>query len=318
MINNVVDLHIHTTKSDGTKTPTEVLTEAEQLGLKRISVTDHESVDAYPEIAENRNSFSGVIVPGIELKTHCRGREIELLGYGFSIEEMKKNLPQFYQPKEQINKNYLSKIIETLKRNGIIIKDGIEEEYDGLSTQPAWFIRSILNSDKENIEYNMKLLNQDVIEHPKTDGFYRGWLSNPASKFFVDFQAYPSFEDTIKLIKNSGGKVFIPHIFQYGDRSKGILQDLLATGKIDGIECYYPTFSKEQTKYLLDICSTQGLFVSGGSDYHGTNKKNELGRGLDSNLYVPEEKVINWTNMLSKNVSVKNKDIEEESICLDM
>ena len=79
VMENKVDLHIHTTKSDGTRTPKQVLMEAEQLGLHRIAITDHESVQAYPEIKENRHLFSGIIVPGIELKTICQNREIELL-----------------------------------------------------------------------------------------------------------------------------------------------------------------------------------------------------------------------------------------------
>lgn len=116
---------------------------------------------------------------------------------------------------------------------------------------------------------------------------YRGWLTNPKSKFYVEFSAYPNYKNTINLIHSCVGKVFIPHIFQYGDYSKSILDELLKTGEIDGIECYYPTFTFENTKYLLDICSSRNLLVSGGSDYHGTNKKNQLGRGLNDNLYIP-------------------------------
>lgn len=116
---------------------------------------------------------------------------------------------------------------------------------------------------------------------------YGGWLTNPKSKFYVEFSAYPNYTNTINLIHSCVGKVFIPHIFQYGDYSKSILDELLKTGEIDGIECYYPTFTFENTKYLLDICSSRNLLVSGGSDYHGTNKKNQLGRGLNDNLYIP-------------------------------
>lgn len=135
-----VDLHIHTNFSDGTKTPKEVLMEAEQLKLHRISITDHESVQAYQEIKENRELFSGLIVPGIELKTICQGREIELLGYGISIVDIGKNLSSIYQTKEDINRGYLKAIIKVLKSKGIILPDNLEEQYGKeniTGTQPA-------------------------------------------------------------------------------------------------------------------------------------------------------------------------------------
>lgn len=300
VMENKVDLHIHTTKSDGTRTPKQVLMEAEQLGLHRIAITDHESVQAYPEIKENRHLFSGIIVPGIELKTICQNREIELLGYGISIDEMEKNLPSIYKTKEDINRGYVKAIVRVLRKNGIILPDDIEELYskeDVTGTQPAWFIREKIN---ENKEYNMKVLHsEDIIEHGKDDGFYRDWLSNPKSKFYVEYDVYPDYKQSIKLIQKSGGKVFIPHIYQYKEASEDILEELLKTGDIDGIECYYPTFAPEQTEHLLEICNKYNLFVSGGSDYHGTNKKNKLGTGIDNNLFVPEEKVVTWTDALS-------------------
>lgn len=299
---NKVDLHVHTTKSDGTKTPKEVLLEAEQLGLHRIAITDHESVEAYSEIAENRHLFSGIIVPGIELKTKCQNREIELLGYGISVEEMKKNLPSIYKTKEDINRGYVKAIVKVLRNNGIILPDDIEQQYGDdkiTGTQPAWFVNKIIKEDKENLEHNMRALQSDIIEHGEKDGLYRNWLSNPESKFYVEYNVYPDYRQTIELIQRSGGKVFIPHIFQYKDSAKSILEELLKTGKIDGIECYYPTFTQEQTEFLLDKCTNQHLFVSGGSDYHGTNKTHQLGKGINNNLYVPEEKVAIWTNMLS-------------------
>lgn len=310
---NKVDLHIHTTKSDGTKTPKEILIEAEQLGLNRISITDHESVQAYPEIAENRNLFSGVIVPGIELKTKCQGREIELLGYGFSLEEMEKNLPSIYKTKAEINKGYFTAIVQVLKSKGIVFPSQVEQLYGDnniTETQPSWFVWKIMEDDKENFERNLRILHSDKIRHTEEDGFYRNWLSNPESSFFVNYNAYPNYKQTIELIKRSGGKVFVPHIFQYKDVSISILEELLRTGNIDGIECYYSTFTPEQTNYLLSKCTSLNLFVSGGSDYHGTNKVNQLGIGINNSLYVPEEKVITWTNMLARNSKILG--IQEE------
>lgn len=305
-----MDLHVHTNESDGTKTPEEVLIEAEKLGLKIISITDHESIQAYLKL--NKKLFSGIIVPGIELKTYCKGREIELLGYGISIEKMKNNLPTLYKSKEENNKSYLKAIIEKLRSCGIIFPDKIEESYTDTSVLPARFITKVISEDKEHLEHNKTVFLSDKIEHAGNESLYRGWLSNPQSDLYVEYKGYPNYGETIQLIKKCGGKVFIPHIFQYGEMSKDILKELLSSSKIDGIECYYPTFEKEQTNYLLDVCTKQNLFISGGSDYHGENKKNELGKGLKNNLYVPEEKVSVWTKIASKNEQEVIKLDEEE------
>lgn len=299
---NLVDLHIHTTKSDGTKKPEEVLVEAEQLGLKRIAITDHESVDAYDEIERMRDKFSGVIVPGVELRTTCQGRDIELLGYGISIEEMKKNLPNFYKEKVELNKEYLREILKVFVSKGMVFPEDIEEQYAlDPTVQPSWFIRDTIYNDKKNLARNIAKLYSDRISHEGKPHLYREWISNPQSDFHVDFKGIPDYEEVIGLIRMCGGKVFVPHIFQYKDASRDILKQLLSSGKIDGIECYYATFTPEQTQFLLGICDRQNLFVSGGSDYHGANKPNELGRGLNNNLYVPEEKVAAWTSMLAEN-----------------
>lgn len=293
---NKNDLHVRTTKSDGTKTPKEVLIEAEELELKMISITDHESVESYSEIKKYRNLFSGIIIPGIELKTICQGREIELLGYGISVDEMGKNLPTLYKSKKEINKDYLSTILKVLRKQNILLPENIEELYTDFLMQPAKFVSKMLFSNAKDLKHNTNTLFSDQIEHTTEESLYRGWLTNPKSKFYVKFNAYPNYQDTIDLICSSGGKVFIPHIFQYGDYSQSILNELLQTRKIDGIECYYPTFTFENTQYLLDICKNSNLYVSGGSDYHGANKKNQLGRGLKDNLYVPDDKVQLWAS----------------------
>ncbi len=291
---NTIDMHIHTNNSDGSKTVEEVLKEAEELGLKLISITDHESIGAYPEVMRNRQLFTGTIITGVELKTYCKGREIELLGYDFDLEIMKKQLPKLYKSKEEINRSYLNAIIEQLLKCGIIIPKDLATQYTDFTVQPAKFVSKFMMNDKENLDMNMKKLFDDRIEHGQNESLYRGWLSNPKSNFYVQYQAYPDYPETIQLIHDSNGYVSIPHIYQYGDMSEEILEELLsAAGQIDGIECYYTTFTAEQTSYLLKKCKESNLIISGGSDYHGVNKPNMLGKGF-GDLYIPEEHAKFW------------------------
>lgn len=294
MKSNTIDLHVHTTNSDGTKSPDEVLIEAEQIGLKFISITDH-YCQSYP--IDNNGLFSGKVLRGIELRANCRKRGIELLGYGYCLETMQKLLPTLYRNKEELNLLYLDAIISKLQEHKVQLPKDVKSYFTDPTMQPAKFISKLILQYEEKRDYNLDILHSDKIIHKEGESFYRGWVSNPNSAFFVEFDGYPEYEDTISLIKSCNGKVFIPHIFKYTDMSIGILDELLSSGAVDGIECYYPTFTKEQSIYLKNRCKEHHLLISGGSDYHGANKKNQLGRGLNDNLYIPEDE-IDWIHSL--------------------
>ncbi len=181
-----------------------------------------------------------------------------------------------------------------MRQNGVRISEDLPKYYIDKMVQPAKFVTNALKNDKENYSYNNECLQNDTYLHQGKSGLYREWFSNPESRFFVDFAFYPKYEEVMQLIKDCGGLVFIPHICQYAKMSDSILQKLLESNGVDGIECFYPTFSPEQSTYLKNLCEERGLFISGGSDYHGANKKNLLGRGLPDNLYVDENYIKPW------------------------
>ena len=96
------------------------------------------------------------------------------------------------------------------------------------------------------------------------------------------------------MIKQSGGLVFLPHIYEYRDNSIKILEYILKNYKFDGIECYYRNFTKEMTDYLLSICKENNLYISGGSDYHGRVKSHiKMGIG-EGNMHVPDAIIKDW------------------------
>lgn len=107
---------------------------------------------------------------------------------------------------------------------------------------------------------------------------------------------FPSVEEAVSAIKNSGGLVFLPHIYIY-KWMKDIhqeLEELVNNYDIDGIECYHSDFSEENIKEINEYCDKNNLFKSGGSDYHGANKHHislAIGRG---NLKIPTDIVKAW------------------------
>ena len=293
-MNNIVDLHTHTTKSDGTYTPNELLIEAEQKGLKLLSITDHECVDAYFDM--DINLFSGTIIPGIELRTSCFGVAIELLGYGFDINKMKETIEKFhYKNTKELDEYMINLAYIQYKKRGIKLDDNFIEEYN-----PEVYQRfsKYLHASVKKYKENESLLE----ELPEGKSFFRYCMTNPKSPFFLDLStAFPTIDELVKSIKNAGGFISIPHIFEYKDNAERILKHLIENYEIDAIECFYTSFSKEQTEYLLNICKKYNKYSSGGSDFHGDKRpKTELGRGENNNLYVPFEKVEEWVKDIKK------------------
>ena len=121
-------------------------------------------------------------------------------------------------------------------------------------------------------------------------------MSDPESPFFIDMNdILPDIESIIKLIRRANGKVFIPHIFEYKHNSDKILNYILENFEIDGIECYYSNFTKEQTTKLLKICENRKILISGGSDYHGISEENKIDMGNGrGDLEIPDSIISEW------------------------
>ena len=289
---NTIDLHSHTTKSDGTFLPNDLLKLAEIQNLSILSITDHESVDAYYDM--DRNLFSGKIIPGIELRTSCFGVAIELLGYGFNIDKMKKIIKKYhYKNTEELDKYMIHLAYDQYTKKGVKLDSDFVENFD-ISSSPrlSKYIKSAIIKHPENDIFSKEI--------PEGKSFFRTCMTNPDHPLFLDLSpAFPTVAELIKAIKDADGIVSIPHIFQYKDYAEKILFHLLDNYDIDLIECYYSSFTPEQTEFLLDICKKYNKGISGGSDFHGIVRPSvELGKGTNNNLLIPEENVTPWIDKL--------------------
>lgn len=287
---NMIDLHMHTNYSDGTDTVAQLLQKAEQMHLSHISITDHNTCKAYQELKDKavRKEYTGDIIPGVELNTKVCQIPIEILGYNIDIETMQSLLEQTYIPTSERNRLEVKRIYEKCKREGIVLPEDFVTGYDGT----VYASKYLHNSITQN-ESNKHLISEASWNNSNV--FYREYLSDPNSKFYVDMEdILPDFEKASSIIKQAGGLVFLPHIYEYRKHADTILQYILEHYAFDGIECYYRNFTTEQTEHLLQICKKRNLYVSGGSDYHGRNKKGvEIGIG-EGNLHVPDECIENW------------------------
>lgn len=288
----MIDLHTHTNCSDGADDVLELLKKAEKRKIEVLSITDHNTCFAYEKLKEVnlKEYFTGTLIKGCELRTVIDGYNIELLGYNVDTDLLNEVLPKVEPTFAQLNVGEAVKFFEILTNMGYTLK-------------------------KENIKYNPEKesgnekIVQELLKYPENERFldifpnreysgkilHKEHITNPNSNFFIDSSPLlPDVKVTADLIHKAGGLVFIPHIFAYGNNSKTILEKLLNTGYIDGIECYYSDFTLKQTKYLLDICEKQKYYISAGTDFHGKNRKGvELGIGT-GNMNVEKSVIENW------------------------
>ncbi len=287
----MIDLHTHTTYSDGTDNLITLLKKAEKANLNTLSITDHVTCKAYDELKyiDAKQYFSGKIIKGCELYSTIEGQTMELLGYNIDTDMFNEILPKLYFSEAEDNKWQSERLLKICKNMGIILDyDNININYD------TEFCGDVILNEIVKTPENKKFFD-DEKSWNDSNVFYRTCMTNSKSKFFIDKSSfYPTIDKVIDLIKSAGGLVFVPHIFIYGENSMKFFDILTKNYKLDGFECYYSLFSNEQNKFLLDYCKQNNLLVSGGTDYHGRNKPGiSLGVGK-GNLDIPDNILNNW------------------------
>lgn len=289
----MIDLHIHTTYSDGSYSLKEILEEAQNKKLEIISITDHDCVKAYNELnnIDAKKIYKGNIITGCEFK--CVFPEyklpIEILGYGFETSIIEEFLNLHSGVEKQI------KYLEFLKKVGKNIGLKFDEN---ISINPIENVYASAIFEKEIKKYkeNERILFENNVKIETN--FYRDAQSNKNSIFFIDeTKDYLEPNIIIDLIHKAGGIAFLAHPYIYHiENILDVIENFINKYNIDGLECYYSLFTQEQTDNLIELSRKNNLYISGGTDFHGTNKPNiQLGNG-QGNLNITSEKIGNWIN----------------------
>lgn len=247
-----IDLHIHSTFSDGSMTPTDLVRYAWRKGLSAIAITDHDAIDGIDEARGAGLRMGVAVVPGIELSVkHC-SLTLHLLGYLFDHGQ-----PEFLRALRRLQDGRLErnhKILDTLNRQGIDIQF---EELRQLSGQGQ--------SGRPHIA--QLLIRKGVVNN--MDAAFDKYLGQGGSAYVPRF-IYPAAE-AIALLHEAGGLAVLAHPQQLeksGENFTEVIAELSRQG-LDGLEVYYPTHSRQFRKMLLRLAKMHDLLATGGSDYHG-------------------------------------------------
>ena len=286
---------MHTTYSDGSDNLVEILKKAENLQLSYISITDHDNCKAYQELNQInvKQYFKGTIIPGIEIKCGYNGRLIEVLGYKIDTNKMNEWTNNFYKDKAKpiLQQKYFDLLYDKCLKMNLVMSPKSEVEFDN---QKDWASLAIYSEIKKHNE-NQAIVPEDFWEN--FNNFSKKYCGNPNHILYIDKTVdYPSLQQAIDAIKQANGLVFLPHLFIYkwAEDIYSLIDDILKNYKIDGIECYHSEFNEENINYLKNLCKEKHYYMSGGSDYHGTNKKDiemAIGKG---NLKIEEDIIKDW------------------------
>lgn len=285
----MIDLHTHTSYSDGTWSVTTLLEQAEKAHIEVLSITDHDTLKAYAELQtlDYKKLFSGNIVTGIEVNTVYDGIAFELLAYDFEYETLKNWIQENYENNPPDLQKEFAYMVQSCQKNHIVLGD---LEYDETKGWPIDVIFPEIKRHSENKQYFKPEEWEDI------DVFFTSCITNQHFPVFIDFSIhYPTAEEVAKAVRKAGGKVFLAHAFRYQvEDTMQFINNLNKAGILDGIEVYHSSFTQEQTQVLENYCRENHLYMSGGSDCHGEKKANrKLGVGY-GNMHIPKQIIQEW------------------------
>ncbi len=294
----MIDLHMHTTASDGNNTPAEVLQFCEDAGLEMISVTDHWTMLGYDEILkpEVRSLFSGRILPGCEFTANFKGQGMEILGYGVHPEDAREYLSHFPALPEK-RKIELEELIRVLGEKGMRFDEAaVRSTFESGVTDARGSMWREIRNYPENVA-----LFTDPESATNSHIFSRRELANRTSPFFVHNKWFsPPADEVCEFIRSLGGKAIIAHPLSYSAALTEELEELIEFAKPDGLEVWYSTFTAEQREFLRSLCKKYDLIFSGGSDYHDEARKdrgNIIGIPQFADIF-PTGEILKWADQL--------------------
>lgn len=288
---NIVDLHVHSNKSDGSLTPSCLVDLAVEKGLSAFALTDHDTTEGISEAMETAAAHnlrlqegdvpplpSGApslpleVIPGIEFSTEYNGKDIHILGLYIDYEA-----PFF---KQQLQDFVDSRTVRNQKMCANLQGAGIDISYEKLQ---AAFPGSVITRG----HYAKYLLNHGYIKSiPEAFERYIG----ERAKYFVPREKVTPSQAVQLILKANGLPVLAhPPLYHMSDQSLDTLVGILAEDGLIGIEAIYSTYHQAEERHMRSLAQKYNLCISGGSDFHGSSKPGlEMATGYGK-LCVPEK-----------------------------
>jgi predicted metal-dependent phosphoesterase TrpH len=258
-----IDLHSHSTASDGTDSPAELMRAARQAGLDVVAITDHDTTAGWAEARAEAERIGMGLVRGIEISCARRGTSIHLLGY--LIDPTHPGLLEELDKTRVSRETRAQRIVERLAQDLPITYDDVLAGVGSGATIGRPHIADAL------VTLGI-VADRDVA--------FASYLRD-GSRYFVSHYA-PDVVTAVQLVRAAGGVPVMAHPFAAArGRTVGdeVIEEMAAAG-LAGLEVHHRDHSAEAVAHGEALAASLGLFVTGSSDYHGTGKLNRLGERL--------------------------------------
>ena len=252
------DLHCHTTCSDGSYSPERLVQLAKDIGLNGLSITDHDSISAYPIALPLAKKLGIDMISGAEFSSVHQGVSVHILAYSFDLEN--PSIHSFCKQHIIRREKRNMEILERLSKHGVPVT-----------------MEEVLECAQSNNGIKRRTIGRPHIAIAMMKKGYVSSINEAFKKYLAEgkpcYAPGASFtpEETLDVIHQAKGLGFIahPHLLQ----NQKTLQDLLKM-KFDGLECYYAIFARDQQERWIKMAKKKNLLISGGSDFHGDIKPN--------------------------------------------
>ena len=281
----MIDLHIHSIHSDGTKTPSDLLNLAKEKNIKILAITDHDDIEGSKRIIETPHE--GItIYSGVELNAKVDKGQMHILGYNIDLENKELN-------------DKLIELKENSRHNIMLYVNQLKEDYN--IEFPQEEIDKILNREGNIGRPLLALL---LIKYGYINSVPEAFDEYLNDKKVRQHKMWITKEECIKLIINAGGIPVLAHPFTLkltNEELKEEIKYLISLG-LKGIEIVHSKSNNEQREYYKELASEFNLLTTGGTDYHGPEVKPniELGTGIDDNVNISDKDITLIDSVVSR------------------
>ena len=267
---DTIDLHTHSTFSDGTFTPSQLVKYAEEKGLKAFALTDHDTTEGIKEAKSIETNVE--VISGVEISTRYDKKEIHIVGLYVNENDADLNKQLKYYREKRVTRNF--EILEKLNSLGVNITiDDVRESCTGDVISRAHIAKALVSKG---------------FVGSYTEAFDRYLGDNKCA--YVPRETL-NYEESMELITKAGGVPVLAHplLYKMSDTNLENMMVKLRQKGLKAVEVYYSTHSNSDTQHIMAMANRVGLIYSGGSDFHGATKpKIDMGTGMGK-LAVPYE-----------------------------
>lgn len=270
MEKKIVDLHVHSSASDGTFSPTALMEEAKKAGLCAMALTDHDTTAGVKAAQAAADGLGIELIPGVELSTEYEGKEIHVVGLDIDIDNpsMQEHMRIFRESRDNRN----GKMLANLRAEGFsITEEELKERYPDAVITRAHIARFLA----------------DTGQIPEMKVAFERYIGDDGICYVPRPKVTPM--DAVDMIVAAKGIPVLAHPVLYhldNVKLRKLIKELKAHGLV-ALEAIYSENMSGDEQYYKALAREEELLISGGSDFHGTNKPQiKLGTGRGS-LYIP-------------------------------